>query len=616
MVSFDFDSSYPSTSSSSSTSSSPYTPLLYQPSHHQQHLQQHQQQPLQISSKMGNFKEKFHNFLKKIETDHEPGLSNKQLFLENHDLLPVEPERRQWQWFNFVSFWIADSFNINTWQIASTGVAAGMTWWHVWISVWVGYTIAAFFVVLMGRIGSVYHISFPVASRSSFGVFGSYWPVINRAAMACIWYGVQAWLGSECVQLMILAIWPQAKNIPNHLEGSGTTTFEFMCFFLFCLGSLPAIWFPVHKIRHLFTVKSILVPFAGIGFLIWTIKRAGGIGPVVHQKRTLYGSTFAWAFVNSLMGCISNFATLIVNAPDFTRFAKKRSDAVASQLITIPLGFAITSFIGVIVSSASTVLVGETLWSPLDVLHTFLESGRSGPRCGVFFIAAVFCLAQLGTNISANSISAGTDMTALLPRFINIRRGGYICAAIGFAMCPWKLFESSNKFTTYLSAYSVFLSSIAGVIVSDYFLVRKGHLIVKDLYSFETGSTYMYKYGVSWKAYTAYICGILINVVGFAGATGRDVPIAAIRVYDLNFFGGFGVAMITYYGLCWAFPPPENRLKDKWSQPMPEEIEVAEGFADVIDEGASPVESVMEDEDEDTKKGGWTAKVKVLNKLV
>lgn len=143
----------------------------------------------------------------KLAVDNEPGLSTAQLMLTNHDLKPVEPERRQWGSWNFVGFWIADSFNINTWMISSSMVVAGLSWWQSWLCVWIGYTIAACFVCLTGRIGAMYHIGFPVVNRASFGIWGSLWPVFNRAAMACIWYGVQSYIGGRCVYLMIRAIW-------------------------------------------------------------------------------------------------------------------------------------------------------------------------------------------------------------------------------------------------------------------------------------------------------------------------------------------------------------------------------------------------------------------------
>ena len=251
-------------------------------------------------------------------------------------------------------------------------------------------------------------------------------------------------IAGECVTLMIRSIWTKYKDVPNSLPASsGTDTMDFVSFFLFWVCSLPAIWFPVHKIRHLFTVKAYFVPPAGIAFFIWAIVRAHGIGPIVHQPAKKSGGALGWAVIQGIMSSIANFATLIVNDPDFARFARKPRDALWSQWITIPVGFAITSFIGIIVSSSSAVIYGKPIWNPLELLGYFLINPNNGDnangpaRFGVFIISFAFALAQLGTNIAANSVSAGTDMTALLPRYLNIRRGGYICAAVGLAMCPW-----------------------------------------------------------------------------------------------------------------------------------------------------------------------------------
>lgn len=241
----------------------------------------------------------------------------------------------------------------------------------------------------------------------------------------------------QCVTLMIQAIWPSYANLPNSLPANaGVDTKNFVSFFLFWLLSLPALWLPVHKIRHLFTVKAYYAPIAAISFFAWAIARAKGIGPIVHKPNSVHGSKLGWAVVKGIMSCLGNFAALIMNNPDFSRFARKPKDAIWSQLITIPAGFAITSFIGIIVSSSSVVIFGEEIWNPLILLTRFQEGASSGQRFGIFVIATGFALAQLGTNIAANSVSAGTDMTALLPRYLNIRRGSYICAGIGLAMCP------------------------------------------------------------------------------------------------------------------------------------------------------------------------------------
>ena len=219
------------------------------------------------------------------EVEAEPGLTNKQLFLTNHDLKPVEPERRKWSKRNFVTFWIADSFNINTWMIAASSLESGLSWWQAWICVWVGYSIAGFFICLTGRIGAMYHIGFPVVNRASFGIWGSLWPVLNRSVMACVWYGVQSWIGGQCVFLMIAAIWPSFghKDSMNAPLAMGATVNYMISFILFWVGSLPFIWFPPHQIRHLFTVKSIVAPIGGIALFGWAIGRAGGVGPIVKQ---------------------------------------------------------------------------------------------------------------------------------------------------------------------------------------------------------------------------------------------------------------------------------------------------------------------------------------------
>jgi len=370
--------------------------------------------------------------------------------------------------------------------------------------------------------------------------------------MACVWYGVQAWIGGQCVVICIRAVVPSYQYLQNTLPtSSGTNTRDFIGFMVFWSLSNIAIWFPQQKIRHLFTVKAIIVPIAGLLFFAWVVVKAIGVGRVLHQSTTLFTTTSSvrgWAWVSAIMSCISSCVSMIVNNSDYTRFAIRPSITFWPQMITIPLGFSITSFIGLIVGSSAKVIYGKEIWNPVELLNTFLNNTPSlAIRVGVFFISLSFCLAQLGVNIAANSISAGCDLTAICPKYLNMRRSGYICSIVGLCICPWRLLSNSSSFLSYLSAYSTFVSSIVGVMFSDYYFVRCEHFDMNELYSASSEGLYYYTFGINWRAYIAYITGILINVVGFAGAVGAHVPTTVTKMYHLNFFLGIIISSGVYY---------------------------------------------------------------------
>lgn len=535
-------------------------------------------------------------WLKWLEVGETEGLSMSQQFLFNPDLKPVEDRRRNWRWYNFVNFWCADSINVNTMEIAGSYLGeenGGLSWWLCWIAIWLGYAFAAAFIVAAQRVGSHYHISFPVGARASWGVYGSLWPVINRVVLAIIWWGSQSYILGQCIQLILVSIFgkhtyyigvDKSTGVKN-LSGGNLSTFEFLSFFLAWLFQLPFLWFPIQSLRHLFTVKIVVAPIAAFGLMIWVLIKAKGGGEILNApiSKEVPTSTIGWTFIKAMMSAISNYAALIMNATDFSRFAKHPRESTWSQFLPIPIGFGITSLVGIIISSAyqSRYTSQEDVsnaWNPLLVMMKFVrDEPTAGNRAGVFFFAIGFAIAQIGTNIVANSASAGTDLTALLPRFINIRRGQYICALIGLCICPWNFFTSNNNFTTYLSAYSVFLSSISGVILCDYFWLRRGRLELMDLYNGHAYSRYMYgKIGVNWRGVLAYFLALVPNMPGFADAVrttqmaDTGVPKGAVYLYNVNYFVGFIVAWVLYMVFCILFPPsnvPEElkgRLFEGW----------------------------------------------------
>ncbi|AET38479.1 uridine permease Ecym_2781 [Eremothecium cymbalariae DBVPG len=479
-------------------------------------------------------------------------------FLYNDDLAPVEQKRRVWSSKQFVFFWISGAFNVNTWQICATGLQLGLNWWQTWVCVWFGYSLVAIFLVLSSRVGSTYHISFPISSRITFGTYFSVWVVLNRVVMACVWYSTLAWLGGQCIQLMLMSLFGTdlPQKFGDHISNVNLNDFELLCFILFWLFSLPFLWFPPHSLRYIFAVKSAITPFAAFGFLIWAIVKSRGhfaFGSL--RERSLEGTELAWPVIRALISALDNFSTLILNAPDFSRFSKNSRSSVYSQLFILPVVFSTISLIAILVTSSTFTIYNVNEWNPLITLKRFLSNYSSGNRAGIFLISAIFCFDQLGANLSGNAIPAGTDMTALLPKFINIRRGSYICAFISLVICPWNLMASSSKFTDALAAYAVFLSSIAGVIAADYYIVRKGYVNLHHCYTNKRGSYYMYnKYGTNWRAVVAYIIGIIPNFAGFLGSLGAHVPVGAQKIYYLNYFVGYFVAAVTYVILIYFFP--------------------------------------------------------------
>ncbi|ORY99812.1 permease for cytosine/purines, uracil, thiamine, allantoin-domain-containing protein [Absidia repens] len=492
-------------------------------------------------------KERLKKFLKKLEVPQDNDISTQSNWI-NRDLAPIPPERRTWGAWNYVAFWISDCLNVNTFMIGGSFIALGCSWWQALVVVAIGYGLSAVVLVTNGRVGAIYHIGFSVFTRSSFGMYGALIPILNRILLGVIWYGVQASIGGQCVYQMLRAIAPSIDNLPNSLpESAGITTKDFLGFFLFSLFSCVAIWFPVEKIRHLFTLKSILVPIAAIALFVWAVVNVHGLGPMVEQPSTFTSNDdMAWGIIASIISCFGNMAALIVNQPDFARYSKKPSDIIFSQLITLPLGFFFTSFIGIVVTSASQTLYGEALWNPIDLL------GKMDNRPAVFFLAFAFAFATLGTNLAANSIPVGADLSAVFPRYINMRRGGYVAAAIGFSITPWNLLSGAQVFLNFLTGYTVFLSPITGVLIADYYIVKKGHYAVEDLYS--PSGIYWYKYGINWRAYAAYIGGIIPNIPGFVGAMGNYAPPGADKIFNLAWPIGFVLGFSIYLTCNFFFP--------------------------------------------------------------
>ncbi|KAL5113593.1 hypothetical protein ACEQ8H_008541 [Pleosporales sp. CAS-2024a] len=513
----------------------------------------------------------------------------------NKDLDPVPRHARKWGVTSFISYWVSDAFNAATWQFASSIIAIGLTWRESLGIVALAFFMISFVIALNGAMGVLHHVPFPVLARASWGFWGSYIAIVSRAVLAIFWFAIQNMNGANATRVMLGAIWPSFLTLHNGIPKSqGIETNTLVSFFLFWVASLPFLCIHPNELRWLFMAKSVIVPIAWIGILIWAFVSTEGGGDMWKQKTTLHGSAYSWAFLFSLTSVTGNFATLSVNQADFSRYSRV---SVKWQLIYVPflpIVFTFISFIGVAATSAGHVQYAGLDWDPMALVAHWDN------RACRFFVAFSFALAALGVNISANSLSAANDLTALFPQYVNIRRGQLICALLAWALVPWKILASAGTFLNFMSAYAVFLGPIAAILVCDFWLVHARKYNTMAL--FEPHGIYRYTAGCNWRAIVAFVMGVAPNVPGFIHSINARIDVGVgSRPYTFGWLLGFVATSIVYVVLeLWIAPPRETFIE---RAVLPDEIYDESG---VVDEGIS-VGSGEEPSQE--KKMGWKAKL-------
>ncbi len=444
--------------------------------------------------------------------------------LYNKDLAPVSPERRTWRTYNYAALWISMSVNIPTYMLASAMIAGGMNWRQALFTVFLGNVLVLVPMLLNAHAGARYGIPFPVFARASFGVLGANVPAILRALVACGWFGIQTWIGGEAINAMIVALAPRWAHFPYGAP---------LCFGFFWLLNVLVILRGIETIRFLQGVSAPFLLLIGLALLLWARGKAGGFGPMLAtpSKFQNFGEFFRF-FIPSLTGVVGFWATVSLNIPDFTRYARSQRDQVVGQALGLPATMTFYSFIGIAVTSATMIIFGEALWNPVAVL------ARLGNPWAVVLAMVALLMATLNVNVAANVVSPANDFSNLSPRRISFRTGGLITCVMGIAMQPWKLMANYGTYIFgWLVGYSGFLGPIAGVLICDYFLIRKKILVVEDLY--QRGGRYEYSRGFHWQAIAALAAGAGVAFVGLA------VPPLRI-LYNYAWFVGFAVSFAVY----------------------------------------------------------------------
>jgi len=473
--------------------------------------------------------------------------------LINEDLAPVPENKRTWGTWNYAALWISMSLCIPTYMLASSLIQGGMNWWQSILTIFLGNAIVLIPMILNGHAGAKYGIPFPVLARVSFGTRGANIPAMLRAIVACGWFGIQTWIGGASLYNILRAWNPSMEQI--NTTTLFPQTIPFVCFFLFWLLNMFIIYLGTDSIRKLLVFKAFFLPAAALALLYWAISAAHGLGPILEQPSKFTNSTDFFAyFFPALTGMVGFWATLSLNIPDFTRYAKSQRAQVNGQIIGLPPSMTLFAFIGVVVTSATTIIYGNPEW---DIVKL---AGRFENKMMVTIAMIGIIISTLATNIAANIVSPANDFSNLSPRVINFKKGGYITGVIGILIFPWKLIADPNGYIfTWLIAYSSLLGPVGGIMIADYFFIRKKTLSAADLY-LQNGE-YSYFNGYNQKALLALLLGILPNVPGFllqiklVSATAFPEWIA--HLYNYAWFVGFLVS-----GMLYLFFMRSYKIKD------------------------------------------------------
>lgn len=467
--------------------------------------------------------------------------------LWNADLAPVEKADRTWSWQNIAGLWVAMVVCVPAYMLAASLVPEGMSWWQAVLTVFLGNLIVLAPMLLIGHAGTKHGIPFPVLLRASFGTSGAKLAAMMRGVVGCGWFGIQTWVGGSAIYV-ILNILTDHALVGDPLPGLGIDLAQFLSF-LACWGM--HVYFIAHGTESIRALETYAAPFLiamSLGLLIWAVVKAGGLGPMLSTPSEFVEGgaregEFWQVFWPGLTAMVGFWATLALNIPDFTRFAKSQKHQFIGQAVGLPIPMALLAFIAVAVASATVVIYGEALWDPVAITE------RMGGYAVIIALIALL-IATVTTNLAANVVAPANGFSNLSPRKISFKMGGYITAGLGIAIMPWKLLESTGAYIfTWLIGYSALLGPLAGIMLADYLLIRKTDLSHDDL--FKNDGRYSYGNGWNTNAFLAFVIAVIPNLPGFLAAAGlvESVPAIFSTLYSYAWFVGVAIGAVVYLGL-------------------------------------------------------------------
>jgi NCS1 family nucleobase:cation symporter-1 len=406
--------------------------------------------------------------------------------------------------------------------------------------------------------------------RSSFGTVGANIPALARALVACGWFGIQTWIGGDAIYQVFGALgWIDIAADKAHLLSIlGVSGWQFACFGIFWAINVYFIWNGMNSIKWLESWAAPFLIAAGLALLVWAMVKVsripesggGGVAALFTQGSSFKTTSGFWqVFAPQLTAMVGFWATLSLNIPDFTRFARDQKSQAVGQALGLPTTMTLFCFIGIVVTGATTIIFHQTITDPVALV------ARLGSPLVIVVSLVALSVATLSTNIAANVVSPANDISNLSPRRISFRAGGMITAAIGVLMMPWYLYTNLGAYIfTWLIGYSALLGPIAGIMLCDYYLLRRTRLNVAALYDPSPSAEFSFGGGgINWRAVLVLALAVAPNLPGFINAaTNRTHAQAAAdpsihpifpaffdTLYGYAWFVGLALAMGLYYPL-------------------------------------------------------------------
>lgn len=469
----------------------------------------------------------------------------------NSDMAPTTRADRKWRTWDIAALWISMSACIPSYMLASGLIKEGMDWLQAIVTVVLGNLIVLIPMVLNAHAGTKYGIPYPVYCRAPFGLRGANVPALLRAFVACGWFGIQTWIGGKGLYVPLVTIFPSLAGTPELFAGVNAA--QFGCFIVFWAVNMWIIWRGIESIRIFMNLATPILVLIPLALMFWAYWRAGGAGPIFSQPSAFVaGGTkegqFWSFFFPAMTGMACFWATLALNIPDFSRYAVSQKAQVMGQTLGLPTTMGLYAFIGVFVTSATVVIYGAAIWDPLDLLAKF-----DNPIVVIVSMLAL-AAATLSTNVAANVVGPANDFSHLWPKRISFRTGGLITGIIGILMQPWRLIADPRGYIfTWLLAYGVLLGAVGGILIADYFIIRRTRLDLPGLY--RRSGPYWYSAGINWRAMVALALGIAPCAPGFLGTvTAVKVPAFWTQLYAYAWFVSLGIGLAAYVLLMLSFP--------------------------------------------------------------